>query len=81
MTDDESPPESPPETLPASAGPGCGALLFLVVSFLSGVGYLVWVAAVEGPRIWIVLGLILLVAACAGLAHRLMALSRRRPRR
>jgi len=67
----------PEETSPPREAPGCGALAFLVISFLLGIAYLAWVAAVEGPRIWVVLGLILLIAACAALAHRLMARTRR----
>lgn len=57
--------------------PGCGVLLWFLVTVLVGVAYIGWVAWVEGARIWVVLGLILLVAACAGIAHRLMAMTRR----
>ena len=65
-----------PADIPAGS-PGCGALLFVLVTGLLGAAYLAWVAAIEGWRIWVVLGLILLIALCAGLAHRLMALTRR----
>jgi hypothetical protein len=73
VVSDEAPPSSPEE----AAGLGCGALFWLLATVLIGVAYLAWVTAVEGFRIWVVLGLVLLVAACAAVAHRLMALTRR----
>lgn len=54
-----------------------GSRLSLILGLLAGPAYIAWVAGVEGHRIFVVLGLILLVAGCAGLAHWLMALTRR----
>lgn len=54
-----------------------GSRLTLVLGLLAGPVYLAWVAGIEGRRIWVVLGLVLLVAGCAALAHRLMAMTRR----
>jgi len=54
-----------------------GALLFLLVSVLVGIGYLAWVTAIEGRRVWVVFGLILLIAGCAALAHWAMGRTRR----
>ena len=75
------PPASPPpeaETAePAAARPGCGPRLSMAVAMLLGIGYVAWIAWAEGPRVWVVLGLILLVALCATIAHRLMAMTRR----
>ena len=44
----------------------------MVIATLAGAGYLAWIAAVEGWRAWVVVGLVLLVAGCAALAHWLM---------
>lgn len=54
-----------------------GSRLTLLLGLLAGPAYLAWVAGIEGRRIWVVLGLVLLVAGCATLAHWLMALTRR----
>ena len=54
-----------------------GSRLTLVLGILAGPVYLAWVAGIEGRRIWVVLGLVLLVAGCAALAHRLMAMTRK----
>jgi hypothetical protein len=78
------PPASPPPqaepaepAAPAAARPGCGPRLSIAVAMLLGIGYVAWIAWAEGPRVWVVLGLILLVALCATIAHRLMAMTRR----
>lgn len=54
-----------------------GSRLSLILGLLAGPAYIAWVAGVEGHRIFVVLGLILLVAGCAGLAHWLMGMTRR----
>jgi hypothetical protein len=54
-----------------------GALLFLAVSILLGIGYLFWVTAIEGWRVWVIVGLIALIAGCAALAHWAMGRTRR----
>jgi uncharacterized membrane protein YedE/YeeE len=74
-----SPPRAPE---PEGEGPrrpplSCGALLGLLFGLLSGPAYIAWIAGVEGGRIWVVLGLILLIAGCASLAHWLMGRARR----
>lgn len=71
----------PEEQLPPAPDPApslsWGTRLTLVLGLLAGPVYLAWVAGIEGRKIWVVLGLILLVAGCATLAHRLMAMTRR----
>jgi hypothetical protein len=70
--------------MPEPAGPSppsppaftWGALLFLAVSILLGIGYLAWVTAIEGRRVWIVAGLVALIAACAAIAHWAMGRTR-----
>lgn len=54
-----------------------GSRLSLILGLLAGPAYVAWIAGVEGNRIFVVLGLILLVAGCAGLAHWLMGMTRR----
>ena len=54
-----------------------GSRLSLILGLLAGPAYIAWVAGVVGNRIFVVLGLILLVAGCAGLAHWLMGMTRR----
>ena len=54
-----------------------GARFWFLVTLLIGPGYVLWMTGVEGRRIWVVVGIILLIALCAGLAHRLMAMARR----
>ncbi len=68
---------SEPEEQPATPRLSWGTRLTLVLGLLAGPVYLAWIAGIEGRRIWVVLGLILLVAGCATLAHRLMAMTRR----
>jgi len=54
-----------------------GARFWFVVTILIGPAYLLWMTGVEGRRLWVVVGILLLIALGAGLAHRLMAMSRR----
>jgi hypothetical protein len=54
-----------------------GARFWFLVTLLIGPAYVLWMTGVEGRRIWVVVGIIVLVAAFAGLVHRLMALTRR----
>jgi hypothetical protein len=68
-SDDGGAPRRPPLS--------CGARLGLLFGLLSGPAYIAWIAGVEGGRIWVVLGLILLIAGCASLAHWLMGRARR----
>ena len=53
-----------------------GSRLTLILGVLAGPLYVAWIAGVEGRRIWVVVGLVVLVAAFAALAHRLMAITR-----
>jgi len=79
MTEPRSSDPQPPQ--PPDAGPpprmSWGARFWFVVTLLIGPAYVLWMTGVEGRRIWVVVGIIVLVAAFAGLAHRLMALTRR----
>jgi hypothetical protein len=73
-------PLGPEPAPPASPGPPeftWGALLFLAVSILLGIGYLLWVTAIEGWRVWVIVGLIALIVGCAALAHWAMGRTRR----
>ena len=54
-----------------------GARFWFLITILIGPAYVLWMTGVEGRRIWIVVGIILLVALFAGIAHRLMALTRK----
>ena len=54
-----------------------GARFWFLVTLLIGPAYVLWMTGVEGRRTWVVVGIILLIALCAGLAHRLMAMARR----
>lgn len=75
-----SPPRAPE---PEDGGPSrrpplsWGARLGLLFGLLSGPAYIAWIAGVEGRRIWVVLGLILLISGSAALAHWLMGRTRR----
>jgi hypothetical protein len=66
---------------PPEAGPpprmSWGARFWFLITILIGPAYVLWMTGVEGRRIWIVVGIILLVALFAGIAHRLMAMTRR----
>ena len=69
------------EPRPQEPGPpprmSWGARFWFLVTLLIGPAYVLWMTGVEGRRIWVVVGIILLIALCAGLAHRLMAMARR----
>jgi hypothetical protein len=54
-----------------------GARFWFLVTLLIGPAYVLWMTGVEGRRIWVVVGILLLIALCAGIAHRLMAMTRR----
>jgi hypothetical protein len=51
--------------------------LSLILGILAGPLYVAWIAGIEGRRIWVIVGLVVLVAGCAALAHRLMAMTRK----
>ena len=53
-----------------------GSRLTLILGILAGPLYVAWIAGIEGRRIWVIVGLVVLVAAFAALAHRLMAITR-----
>jgi hypothetical protein len=69
------------ELQPGEPGPpprmSWGARFWFLVTVLIGPAYVLWMTGVEGRRIWVVVGIILVIALCAGLAHRLMAMARR----
>jgi uncharacterized membrane protein (GlpM family) len=54
-----------------------GSRLTLILGVLAGPLYVAWIAGIEGRRIWVIVGLVVLVAAFAALAHRLMAMTRK----
>ena len=72
MSEPAAPPPPPPPAM------SWGARFWLVVVILIGPAYLLWMTGVEGRRLWIVVGLIFLIAGFASLAHWLMGLTRRR---
>jgi hypothetical protein len=75
MTEPPAPPASPsPEPPPALSW---GARFWLIVVILIGPAYLFWMTGVEGRRLWIVVGLVFLIAGFATLAHWLMGMTRR----
>lgn len=53
-----------------------GSRLTLILGVLAGPLYVAWIAGIEGRRIWVIVGLVVLVAAFAAMAHRLMAMTR-----
>jgi hypothetical protein len=73
MSEPAAPPPAPPP--PAMSW---GARFWLVVVILIGPAYLLWMTGVEGRRLWIVVGLVFLIAGFATLAHWLMGLTRKR---
>jgi hypothetical protein len=75
MTELPEPPEPSSTEPPPSLS--WGARFWLAVVILIGPAYLFWMTGVEGRRLWIVVGLIFLIAGCASLAHWLMGLTRR----
>ena len=74
MAEPSSTPEQPPEP---PVRWSWGARFWFLVTLLIGPAYVVWMTGIEGKRMWIVVGIILLIALCAALAHRLMAMTRR----
>jgi len=74
-----SEPSMSPAPSPAPPPPSMswGARFWLVVVILIGPAYLLWMTGVEGRRLWIVVGLVFLIAGFATLAHWLMGLTRR----
>ena len=72
-----SPEPTPPSAPSAPARMSWGARFWFLITILIGPAYVLWMTGVEGRRIWIVVGIILLVALFAGIAHRLMALTRK----
>jgi hypothetical protein len=72
----EPQPPQPPDAPPPQRM-SWGARFWFLVTLLIGPAYILWMTGVEGRRIWVVVGIIVLIAACAGLAHRLMAMARR----
>lgn len=69
--------EPAPEPGPPTPRMSWGARFWFLVTLLVGPAYVLWMTGVEGRRIWVVVGIILLIALCAGVAHRLMAMARR----
>ena len=76
MTEPPSTPQPEPQPEPPARW-SWGARFWFLVTLLIGPAYVVWMTGVEGKRMWIVVGILLLIAAGAGLAHRLMAMTRR----
>ncbi len=77
-----SPSETPEASEPIAPAPPAPRLswvsrISLFLGLAAGPAYVAWIAGVEGSRIFVVLGLILMVAAFAGLSHWLMGLTRR----
>jgi hypothetical protein len=75
-------PPAPVDTTPPPAeapppGLSWGARFWLIVTILIGPAYVLWMAGVEGRRMWIVVGLVFLIAGFATLAHWLMGRTRR----
>lgn len=72
-------PSEPIEPAAPTPPPGLswGARFWLFVTLLIGPAYLFWMTGVEGRRMWIVAGLVFLIAGCATLAHWLMGRARR----
>ena len=68
---------SEPRTPEPPRGMSWGARFWFLVTILIGPAYVLWMTGVEGKRIWIVVGVILLIALCAAIAHRLLAATRR----
>ena len=69
-------PPPPPETEPPPRWTW-GARFWFLMTILIGPGYVLWMTGVEGRKIWVVVGILLLIALCAGIAHRLMGMTRR----
>jgi len=50
----------------------------MTLAMLIGLGYLVWLAWAEGWRLWVVVGVMALIAAMGSVAHVAMGLARTR---
>lgn len=50
----------------------------MTLAMLIGLAYVVWLAWAEGWRFWVVVGVLILVAALGGIAHMLMGMARER---
>jgi hypothetical protein len=70
-------PEMPGGAPPPPPRLSWGSRLSLILGLLAGPAYVAWIAGVEGRQIFVVLGLVVMVAGCAALAHWLMAMTRR----
>ena len=77
MSEPPVPSPAPTPAPPPAPSMSWGARFWLVVVILIGPAYLLWMTGVEGRRLWIVVGLIFLIAGFASLAHWLMGLTRR----
>ena len=66
MSEPAAPPPASPPPPPTMSW---GARFWLVVVILIGPAYLLWMTGVEGRRLWIIVGLIFLIAGFASLAH------------
>jgi hypothetical protein len=77
MTKPALPPSSPPPETEPPPRWSWGARFWFLVTLLVGPAYVLWMTGVEGRRVWVVVGIILLIALCAGIAHRLMGMTRR----
>lgn len=50
----------------------------MTLTMLIGLAYVVWLAWAEGWRLWVVVGVLILVATIGGIAHMVMAMVRDR---
>ena len=50
----------------------------MVLAMLLGLAYLGWLAWAEGWRLWVVFGVMVLVAALGGAVHMVMGMARQR---
>ena len=68
---------TPPEVTPPPPRWSWGARFWFLMTILIGPAYVLWMTGVEGRKIWVVVGILLLIALCASLAHWLMGRTRR----
>ncbi len=50
----------------------------MVLAVLIGLGYIIWLLWAEGWRLWVVLGVMTVVAAVGGAVHLAMGMARER---